>query len=195
MSDNSREAFPNTGLKMDEIKKLSDQLKESLSASSANIDAMKNVSANSSIQEALKTINSLKLPDPASFGFPDLKQPRIDLESFKMPTSEERNHYQSASVLMKRLANAITQWRGQLTENVQPAIVAILHGGVQVDVTTLAQESFHGIRVEGTVNGIPCIVLAHQSTVQLLCYIQPINPPETPRRKIGFIIDGESSEA
>lgn len=75
-----------------------------------------------------------------------------------MPTPEEGNHYQSAGVLMKRLANAITQWRGQLPENVQPAIVAILHGGVQIDVTTLAQESFNGIRVEGTVNGVPCII-------------------------------------
>lgn len=43
---------------MDEMKKLSEQLKDSLSGSSALKEAMKNLGANSSIQEALKGINS-----------------------------------------------------------------------------------------------------------------------------------------
>lgn len=180
---------------MDEMRKMSEQLKNSLSGAVALEEATKNLSSGSAIQEALKSFNSLKLPDPSSFGLPDLHQPRIDLDLYKVPTPEERNHYQSAGALMKRLANAITEWRKQLPDSVQPAIVAILHGGVQIEVSTLAQESFHGIRVEGTVNTVPCIVLAHQSTVQLLCYVQPVNPPENPRRKIGFIIDGELSEA
>lgn len=96
---------------------------------------------------------------------------------------------------MERLATSISEWRKQLPEGLQPAVIAILHGGIQIEVTSLAQESFHGIRVEGKINGEVCLILAHQSTIQLLCYAQSINPPETPSRKIGFIINGVEREA
>jgi hypothetical protein len=87
------------------------------------------------------------------------------------------------------------KWRAALPEGMQPSVTALLNGGMQVDVTSLAQESFHGIRIEGKVNGNNCVVLAHQATVQLLCKAQPIEPPELPRRSIGFVIDGQWSEA
>ncbi len=110
-----------------------------------------------------------------------------------IPTFEENNNFQSAGALLRRLAESITQWRSGLPQDVQPAIVAILHGGIQIDVEQLAQESFHGIRIIGRTQGSPCVVLAHQTTVQLLCFVQPIQPPERPRRQIGFVIDGEES--
>ena len=127
----------------------------------------------------------------------DFAVPKISIPDFvrplKLATQEEMNQYQSASVLLRRLAESITQWRSQLPaqEEVQPAVRALLNGGVQIEVETLAQESFHGIRIEGKIQGSPCIVLAHQATVQLLCFIQPVQPPEHPRRPIGFIIHGE----
>ena len=105
----------------------------------------------------------------------------------------EENRYRSAGALMRRLADTITQWREQVPEDAQPAIVAILHGGVQINVSLLAEESYHGIRIEGTIDGNPCMLLAHQSSVQLLCYVVRIEA-HTPRRKIGFIIDGETQE-
>lgn len=178
-----------------DIKKLSEQLNESLSSTSAFTEAAKRMAEDSSLQKMVKNIESLHLPDLKAFNIPELRQPMVNPALFKMPSHKEQNDYQSAGVLMKSLASAITEWRKQLPENVQPAVLALLNGGVQIDVTSLAQESFHGIRVEGKVNGVPCIVLAHQSTLQLLCYVQPINPPETPKRRIGFIIDGEQSEA
>lgn len=180
---------------MDNIKKLADQMAAQTSGINAMREALKKLDATSSIKEALKGMEAYKLPNIGAYRQPEVNFPRIDPELLKPPTPEERNKYQSASVLMRRLASAVTEWRKQLPEGVQPAILAILHGGVQVDVNALAQESFHGIRIEGTVNGVPCIVLSHQNTVQLLCYVQPINPPESPKRKIGFIIDGEESEA
>lgn len=54
----------------------------------------------------------------------------------------------------------------------------------------LAEESFHGIRIEGKIDGNPCMVMAHQATVQLLCYIEKVEKEES-RRSIGFIINGE----
>lgn len=129
-----------------------------------------------------------------SFTFPSMPIPE-PIRMPQLPTFEEDNHFQSSGVLLRRLADSITQWRSALPEDVQPAIIAILHGGIQIDVERLAQESFHGIRIEGRTQGSPCVVLSHQATVQLLCFVQPIQPPERPRRPIGFVIDGEESQA
>lgn len=101
--------------------------------------------------------------------------------------------HKSAGVLMRRLADTIVEWREQLPEDQQPAILAILHGGVQIQVERLAQESFHGIRIEGRMGDNPCMVLAHQSTVQLLCFVEKVEKEEF-RRQIGFIIDGEETQ-
>jgi hypothetical protein len=45
-------------------------------------------------------------------------------------------------------------------------------------------------------NGNPCMLLAHQATVQMLCYVEKIdtNQQEQKPRKIGFIIEGEERE-
>ncbi|MGX5203378.1 hypothetical protein [Aliikangiella sp. IMCC44632] len=105
----------------------------------------------------------------------------------------QANEYQSAGVLMRRLADTMTQWRKQLPADEEPAILAVLYGGIQITVERLAQESFHGIRIEGQMNGSPCMLLAHQSTVQLLCFVKKVEPKQV-KRRIGFIIDGEEEE-
>ena len=127
------------------------------------------------------TFPAMPIPEP-------IRMPHV-------PTFEENNEFQSAAVLLRRLATSISQWRTALPDDVQPGILAILHGGIQIDVECLTQEGFHGIRIEGQLKGSPCAVFAHQSTVQLLCFVQTVNPPETPRRSIGFIINDEESKA
>ena len=121
-----------------------------------------------------------------------LEIPRI--EPIRVPTQKELNTYQSAGVLVRRLAETVTQWRTQVPADSQPAVIAILQGGVQVSVSLLAEESFHGIRIEGTVDGSPCMVLTHQASVQLLCFVAKVENEEL-RRKIGFVIDGQESQA
>lgn len=160
--------------------------------------------AHSSILEALKEQqtgkpgrlqNSLRaLADKQAMELPHIASlERIRLQ--KMPTPEETQQFQSAAVLLRQLAGSIADWRQQLPHDFQPAILALLNGGAQIEVESLAQETFHGIRITGTLNGTPCVVLAHQATVQLLCWAQPVEPPERPRRPIGFIIDGHATEA
>ena len=144
-------------------------LSDSIGLQASSMNSMKNI--------ALPTV---RIPEP------------IQLPKFQ--TLEENNNFQSAGALLKRLAESIAKWRQQLPDDVQPAIVAVLHGGIQIDVASLAQESFHGIRIEGKTQGSPCVVLAHQATVQLLCFVQPIKSPEQPRKRIGFVIDGEESQ-
>lgn len=169
----------------DAMKKIVDNLDmEQRFRSSGMADAMKSF-------EFLNAVKGIPFPSAMSIEAMHIPKPPV---LHKIPTLEESNNFQSAGVLLRRLADSIVQWRAQLLEeeNIQPAVLAILHGGLQIEVETLAQESFHGIRIEGKIKGSPCIMLAHQATVQLLCFIQQVEPPERPRRPIGFVVDGEA---
>lgn len=101
-------------------------------------------------------------------------------------SQEDANVYRSAAVFLSSLAMEVKAWRQSLPPNYQPAVIAVLHGGVQVNVMRLAQVSFDGIRIEGTIEGNPCTLFAHQSTVQMICYAMEIREEE-PRNPIGFI--------
>lgn len=101
---------------------------------------------------------------------------------------EDENQYRSAGVLLQALANEARAWHRQLPPEYRPAIVAILHGGLQVQVRTLAQISFDGIRIEGMMGDSPCSLLAHQGTVQLVCFAEHVGDDEEfVKRPIGFI--------
>jgi hypothetical protein len=144
----------------------------------------------SPMQRAVEAIERSR-PPMKQYHLPELRVPEFHVPD--VPAQEEVNEYQSAGTLMRRLVDSITQWRRQLPPEQQPAILAILNGGIQIRVELLAEESFHGIRIEGTLGGNRCMVLAHQSTVQLLCYIEEIEQEEN-RRTIGFIIDGKEQQ-
>ncbi len=110
-----------------------------------------------------------------------------------VPTAEQAHSNDSAGGMLRRLAQTIIEWREALPEDAQPVITAIASGGVSVLVERMTQESHHGIRIEGNMNGNPCMLLVHQANLELLCYIEKIKEVEF-RRKIGFIIDGEETE-
>ncbi|MBK8454901.1 MAG: hypothetical protein WAQ53_04245 [Thiofilum sp.] len=159
-----------------------------LSSMKQALEAFTNAASTRLITEAMHDANLLPLPHAA----PSPNLIEVNCSSDKAL----ENNYQSSAVLMRRLAESIMEWRRQLPEGVQPAVMAILNGGLQIRVHRLAQESFHGIRIEGTLNGSPCMLLAHQATVQMLCYVEKIdqNTPASKPRKIGFIIEGEERE-
>lgn len=139
------------------------------------------------MRDAVESIGMVCVPAIANVPLPRTNIAPVTTEE------ENSNEYRSAGMLMRRLADTVIQWRAQLPEDEQPAILAILNGGIQINVLRLAQESFHGIRIEGTINGSPCMLLSHQSSVQLLCYVEKVEKEEF-RRRIGFIIDGEEEE-
>jgi hypothetical protein len=116
------------------------------------------------------------------------------VEILRTPTPKEQNSFQSAGVLVRRMAQTVAQWRKQVPSDSQPVVLALLQGGVQVNVSLLAEESFHALRIEGTIEGSPCMLLTHQASVQLLCVIMKVEE-EAQRRQIGFIIDGQESKA
>ena len=122
---------------------------------------------------------------------PGFKPPSVDKEALYCPlpqscTQEDKNEFRSAAVFLASLATEVKAWRTQLPENYQPAVMAILHGGVQIHVKKLAQVSFDGIRIEGLLQGNPVTAFAHQSTVQMMCYAMEIKE-EKERNPIGFI--------
>ncbi len=141
------------------------------------------------------TLRKLIASNPGALDLSSLRHPRLHDEiSQQTMENAQENSYQSARALLQRLSQTMTDWRKELEDDVQPAIIAILNGGLRIDVERMAQESFHGIRIEGLLNGNPCMLLSHQSSVQLLCFVQKIEE-EKPRRKIGFVIDGIETEA
>ena len=103
-------------------------------------------------------------------------------------SQEDINEYRSAGVFLQSLASEVRAWSKSLPETYRPAIVAVLHGGIQIQVRSLSQVSFHGIRIEGKLGGSPCSLLAHQSTIQMLCHaIEIKQEEEETKRPIGFI--------
>ena len=140
------------------------------------------------------TLKKLISSNPGALDLSSLRYPKPNDSTDKIVENATENSYQSARALLQRLSQTVMDWRKELDEDVQPAILAIMNGGIQIDVERMAQESFHGIRIEGLLNGNPCMLLSHQSSVQLLCFVQKIEKKK-PRRKIGFIIDGVETEA
>lgn len=123
---------------------------------------------------------------------PDVQPPSLSAEQLGL-SHQDVNDYRSAGELIKSLAKTIHLWRQNMPNDAEPTVVAMLNGGLQIQVSRLAQESFHGIRIEGTAGGNPCMVLTHQNNVELLCYVQKVSEEE-PERRIGFIIDGQEVE-
>jgi len=122
---------------------------------------------------------------------PGFEPPDPPSENFcPMPncSQEDLNEFRSAGVLLKALAAEARGWSNKLPENFRPAIIALLHGGLQVQVNSLAQVSFDGIRIEGLMGDSPCSILAHQDTVQLICHAVATDvEAEFAPRPIGFI--------
>ncbi|HEY9031760.1 MAG TPA: hypothetical protein VIM93_10400 [Kangiella sp.] len=123
---------------------------------------------------------------------PDVKPPCLNVEEMGL-THQDVNDYRSAGELIRSIAKTIHLWRQRMPKDAEPTVVAMLNGGLQIHVSRLAQESFHGIRIEGTAGGNPCMVLTHQSNVELLCYVQKVDEDE-PERRIGFVIDGKETK-
>ena len=63
-----------------------------------------------------------------------------NIQPVHIPTQKERNGFQSAGTLVKRLADTITEWRKALPEDQQPVICAILNNGYSNNVHCLSEE-------------------------------------------------------
>ena len=122
---------------------------------------------------------------------PGFTPPTVEKEALYCPlpascSAEEQNEFRSAAIFLASLASEVKAWRQQLPANFEPAVIAVLHGGVQVNVMKLAQVSFDGIRIEGLIQENPVTLFAHQSTVQMMCFATEVKE-EKAANPIGFI--------
>jgi hypothetical protein len=119
-----------------------------------------------------------------------------ELSKFCVPKAqnlEQQNNFRSASAFIESIANEALVWRDALPEGHSPKVLAFLYGGMSINVKNLTKVSFSGIRIEGDYNGEPCALLAHQSTVQILCYGPKIQP-KVKKMPIGFFWDDNELE-
>lgn len=116
--------------------------------------------------------------------------PRYDYSKLKFPSQEEVHSYESSAEMVTRLAARIRAWKKELPADAQPVIIALVEGGVAVDVQSIGAEGHHGLAVQGLMGGKECLLLLHQSSVKLLCYIETAEP--NVERKIGFSVEGKS---
>jgi hypothetical protein len=119
-----------------------------------------------------------------------------ELSKFCIPKAqslEQQNGFQSASAFIESIANEALVWKDALPEGHSPKVLAFLYGGMSINVKNLTKVSFSGIRIEGEYNGEPCALLAHQSTVQILCYGPKIKA-EVKKMPIGFFWDENELE-
>lgn len=99
-----------------------------------------NSSSQRLMEDKTKIISGVPAPQAGQFTFPDLP---------KIPTQEEVNKYRSASVFMQAIAEEALLWKDQLPANYKPAILALLYGGVQVQVIYWLRSVFMGYELKG----------------------------------------------
>jgi hypothetical protein len=124
----------------------------------------------------------------------------LRIPEIKIPTEQDRHGYESASTLIRLLAARIKEWRKAIPKDAEPVILAILANGTVVDAHRVSPQGHHGILIEGTLfspgnasGGSPCMVVAHQANLQLLCYVRQVLEAREPR-PIGFGVPGADDE-
>lgn len=117
-----------------------------------------------------------------------------DMRQIARSVSTEKAHeFESAGAFIERLAQRIALWRESTPEDAQPTVLAMLQNGGTMEVVGLGEDGHSGIVVEGIIDDNPCMMLTHQSSLQILCYTQRVEPGE--RRTIGFQVGGREFEA
>lgn len=159
----------------------SDALKE---ACTAALEEM-----NKSAKDFMKSLTELpglgfgKTSAESLFSRPTMTLP----EAKPMPifNLQETHRDGSSEMLIRRLNERYEVWKNELPQNVQPVVYAVLANGMTMRVHSFAPESYHGIAIEGEIEGNVCLIITHQSALQLLCLAAPVEDAQE-RRPIGF---------
>ena len=75
----------------------------------------------------------------------------------------------SAESLLRALARSLQAWRSHLPPDVQPGLLALVHGGASIDVQSLAFCAPNLIHVSGSCKGDAYKWLAPASEIQFFC--------------------------
>ena len=96
----------------------------------------------------------------------------------------------SAESLLRALAQSLQAWRSQLPPDLQPGLLALVHGGASIDVQSLVFCAPDFIRVSGSYEGDTYKLLAPASEIQFFC-VPKTGPHNGPATFISFELGGE----
>ena len=104
------------------------------------------------------------------------------------PRPERQPTHDSAAELVHTMSDIVDGWLEDLEPDEQAVIIAILGDQTALRVVEMTAQGHDVVILRGeTANG-PCMLVAHQATIQLICFIERITPQAT-RRTIGFNVD------
>ena len=95
-----------------------------------------------------------------------------------------------AESLLRALAQSLQAWRSHLPPDVQPGLLALVHGGASIDVQSLAFCAPNLIHVSGSCKGDAYKWLAPASEIQFFC-IPKTGPLGAAATFISFELGGE----
>ncbi len=118
----------------------------------------------SATQSALSQINARKAKLPPQAG--NAVGPS-DAATVSTPPSAKIQA--SAESLLRALAQSLQAWRSHLPPDVQPGLLALVHGGTSIDVQSLVFCAPNLIHVSGSCKGDAFKWLAAASEIQFFC--------------------------
>lgn len=133
------------------------------------------------VGSTMKALNPARTPQHIQFSIPH--------HLLNPPSVEEINAFQSANAIVKRLSQVITDWNERLPTDKEAAIIAILPGGIEVNVLELSAEGYEGITIRGIWKGGEVLVTMHKSNFITMC-MEISTDEDKPRREIGFHFQG-----
>lgn len=156
---------------LDEAQKIREQFERNLGSA-----------AGSQMSEVLKLAQAQA---SAAKAFESLARPSRNMDWAKTPkiSFEGANQYASAQVLIESLSAYYKKWSETVSDELQIAVYALMQDGSIISINSLAWEGFNGVIIQGKINGVDCIFLTHQSSLQFLCVAEPVTEP---KRIVGF---------
>jgi hypothetical protein len=102
-----------------------------------------------------------------------------------MPTMEERFGFASANTIIGDLLARIRRTQVENPDKGELAVMMRTPDGSIMDMESLWPEGFATFRAEGYVNGMPCFIVGHVSTLSLFCAFEE----RKGRARVGFRTD------
>ena len=111
-------------------------------------------------------------------------------EAATVSTPQRAKIQASAESLLRALAQSLQAWRSHLPPDLQPGLLALVHGGTSIDVQSLAFCAPNFIRVSGSCKGAAYQWLAPASEIQFFC-VPKTGAPDPAAAFISFELGDE----
>ena len=132
----------------------------------------------------LKLFDSIKGKTKFPF-MPEISLPPVDYEAMTNLGAQHTFDFSSSSALIQALSIQVEQWKKKLPEDTQPVLTAFLSNGTAVVVENIFRAGHNGIAIEGWINNQRCMLMVHQTSLQIICSAEKVKDGSQ-RRAIGF---------